>query len=396
MFRSFVRLACLLAAAVVVRADTVVVLPMFNLSKQVPLDWVGESIAETVREALAAEGMLVLPRDERQQAFQRLGIRPYTLLTRASVVKLGEAVDADQVVYGSFQFTPPDGEAPQIKGSLRIVAQVIDLKHMTRSREFTEIGALEDLARLQSHLAWQALHFLQPRTALSEDEYQLRQRVVRVDAMENYVRGLLAGNPDQRQRLFTQAARLDANFPQPLLQLGKLYMQRKNYRAAADWLQRMNPNDPDFREAHYLLGVCRYYLADYAGAAKAFALIAQSMPLNEVLNNLGAAQSRANQPEALENLRRALEGDPADADYQFNVGYLLWRRGDFAGAAERFRAVLQRKPSDQQAKMLLERAQQQSGSRGMEARTSNLERIKENYEETAYRQLKTLLEPASR
>src|SRR3989442_10201605 len=76
------------------RADTVLVLPFFNLSNSANLDWIGESIAETIRESLIAHDVLALDREERQEAFHRLSIRPYALLTRASVLKLAESLDA--------------------------------------------------------------------------------------------------------------------------------------------------------------------------------------------------------------------------------------------------------------------------------------------------------------
>src|SRR5437899_2627112 len=90
-----VGLACVVAGA---RADTVLVVPFFNVSGSANLDWVGESIAETVRESLLERGVLALDREDRQEAFRRLSIRPYALLTRASVIKLGEALDAGQVI----------------------------------------------------------------------------------------------------------------------------------------------------------------------------------------------------------------------------------------------------------------------------------------------------------
>ncbi len=114
------------------------------------------------------------------------------------------------------------------------------------------------------------------------------------------------------------------------------------------------------------------------------------MPLNEVFNNLGAAQSRRNLPEAVENFRKALEGDPADADYRFNVGFALWKRGEFAKAAESFRATLDRNPEDAQATMLLGRCLAKTGPSANDLK-AGFERVKLNYEEGAWRQLKATL-----
>ena len=43
-------LALLILACAAVRADTVLPLPFFNHTRSSSLDWIGESIAETVRE----------------------------------------------------------------------------------------------------------------------------------------------------------------------------------------------------------------------------------------------------------------------------------------------------------------------------------------------------------
>src|SRR5881628_2475770 len=118
-------------------ADTVLVLPFFNLSKSASLDWIGESIAETVRESLLAHDVLTLDREERQEAFRRLSIRPYALLTRASVIKLAESLDAGKVIMGQYTLSPG---TPPSKGSLRITSRILDLKRIKQGRELIELG----------------------------------------------------------------------------------------------------------------------------------------------------------------------------------------------------------------------------------------------------------------
>ena len=114
------------------------------------------------------------------------------------------------------------------------------------------------------------------------------------------------------------------------------------------------------------------------------------MPLNEVYNNLGAAQSRRNLPEAVDSFQKALDGDSSDPVYHFNVGCALWKQGRVNEAADRFRAVLDRDAQDQEAKTMLGRCLRGVPPKPAELKET-LERIKTNYEETAYRQLKSLL-----
>ena len=144
------------------QAATYLVLPFFNISKNSNLDWIGESLAESVREAVSSEGLMALDRDERMEAYSRLSLRPYSLLTKASVVKIGQELDAEFVIFGQYDVQPVPDAAAHSRGSLQITARVLDLKHVRQGPEFREVGALEDLAGLQEHLAWQTLRFLKP------------------------------------------------------------------------------------------------------------------------------------------------------------------------------------------------------------------------------------------
>jgi TolB-like protein len=82
-------------------AETVLVLPFFNHSQSANLEWIGESIAESVRDSLVSEGLLVLDRSDRLEGYKRLSLRPGAELTHASVLKIGQSLDASQVIYGS-------------------------------------------------------------------------------------------------------------------------------------------------------------------------------------------------------------------------------------------------------------------------------------------------------
>ncbi len=374
------------------RADTVLVLPFFNHASSAGLDWIGESISESLHDALVSEGLLALDREDRLEVYRRLSLRPGAELTHASVIKIGQSLDAGSVVYGYYEVLPADPAKDRSQGTLRITARIVDLKRLRQGPDFSELGALEDLARLELHLAWQALQVLKPDAAGTEQQFIEKRRPVRLDAMESYVRGLLAQTAEQRHRFFTQAARLDEHYSQPCFQLGKASWAAKEYQVAAGWLARVERTDPHYMEAQFLLGLCRYYSGDFAGAEQSFQLVAASVPLNEVYNNLGAAEERlGNTAGAVANFQKAIEGDSSDPDYHFNVGYTLWRAGKFSDAVTNLRAALQRTPGDSEATTLLGRALQKAGPRPGESRWEARERIKTNYEETAYRQLQAEL-----
>ncbi len=386
-----------LAALRPLAADTAAVLPFLNKTPNTTnLDWIGESVAETVREAFGITGVMTLDRNEVQEAFSRLSLRPELPLTEASMMKIGEALDAEQVVYGSFAFTPP-ASGPITTGSLRVTARVLDRRHMRAGPEFTETGALEDLATIEAHLAWRALTQIAPTMAPAEAEFRSLRTPIRLDAEENYIRGLLARSSEQKEKYFSQAAHLDPHFAHAYYQLGQVHFQRKEYKLAVAALEKVGLADIHSHEASFLLGLARFHTGDYKGAQQTFQMIAAAVPLSEVFNNLGAAECRANlQQASVDDFRKALDGDANDPAYRFNLGYALWKKGDFTAAAESFRSLLDLDPNDPSAPLLLARCLKKQGPRyNADPRLDNLERLKTNFEERAYMQLKLLLAPAN-
>ncbi len=395
-------LALLLIAPSLCRAaDTIAVLPLFNLdeSKAANLDWIGESVAETIREALSSGGLLVLPREDREEVYHRLSLRTGVVLTKASVLKIGEALDAGQIIFGELRVDGADAAlanapATNLKSNLHIAVHVIDLKKLREGPGFTEDGPLENLSQMETHLAWLILRRLAPQSAPSEDAFMHDRAPVRVEAMESYVRGLMASSSEQKTRFFTQAAKLDEHFSQANFQLGRLAFAKKDYKTAGTWLAKVTKGDSHFLEAGFLRGICKYHDNDFDGAADQFRMVANEIPLNEVFNNLGAALSRKNDPVATGNFNKALEGDQADPDYWFNVGYSLWKQGKFELAAANFRAVLDRSPSDQEATTMLGYCLKSEGPRAGDPRSEGRERLKSTFEDSAFRQLQAELKSA--
>ncbi|HSP69196.1 MAG TPA: tetratricopeptide repeat protein [Bryobacteraceae bacterium] len=389
------------AAAISLFADDTAVLPFANVSSSSlrNVDWIGESIAEDLRATFSARGILTLERDRIAEAYRRLQLRERSELTEGSILKLGEVLDAEHVVHGTFLYTPAAAVTPgstrASKGSLKIQARVSDRRRLRQSAVFEESGALEDLATLEAHLAWRALTAVAPAQAPAESEFRSLRTPVPLDALENYIRGLLAAAPEQKEKYFAQAARLNPDFSPPAFELGKIHFERKDYREAAQWLEHVGPADNHYREASFLLGIARYQAGDFEAANKAFQMISAKVPISVVWNNLGAAESRQNLPQSIDSFRKALDQDPSDPDYHFNLGYALFKKGDFAAAADRFREVLDRAPGDQMATLLLGRCLKKQGLRAAtpsDARLQALERLKYTYEERVYFQLKSILE----
>jgi tetratricopeptide (TPR) repeat protein len=375
-------------------ADTIAILPFFNKqqSKSPNLDWIGESVAETIHESLSTAGVLVLAREDREEVYRRLSVRPAVVLTKATVMKIGETLDAGRVVFGDFSVDGAENGSSSLKSNIRLTAHVIDLKKLRETAALERSGPLENLSQMEMELSWMVLHDLEPARTPSQPDFMRGRTGVRVDAMESYARAMIATRPELRTKLLTEAARLDEHFSQPSFQLGKALFAKKDYKGATPWLLKVAPGSTHYMEASFLLGICRYYENDFDGAVKQFRMVAAQVPLNEVFNNLGAALSRRNDiAVAEENFGKALEGDLGDPDYWFNTGYALWKAGQYDRAADKFRGVLDRSGNDQDATVLLGRCLKREGPRAGDPRSEGRERIKTAFEDSAFRQLQAEL-----
>jgi Flp pilus assembly protein TadD len=356
-------------------AERILVAPFHRVSGPVQLDWVGEGLAEGIREVLAGQGWEAVPREERDEAARTLGLGTPVGLSLASWLKLAIEVEASHLVWGEFEVLAA-GESPH-EASLRVSVRLIEGGRFTGAGPFEERGSVAELSRISAGLGRKILCQLPDGACGPEDGLRDPFPDVRTEALEQYILGLTSPAPEVKHRHFAQAALLAPEFSAPRFEMGKLYWSERAYRDAARWLERVAPTDWRYRGATFLLGLARYHMGDYSGAAEAFSRLARLAPSPPVWNNLGVALLRSGDPAAFETLRQALEADPADPDYQFNAGYILWRQGDLAGARERFAAALALAPGDETAQEMLERCRQNSGPRRGDLSTEGLERLKE-------------------
>lgn len=369
-------------------AGTVLVLEFQNQSPYSDLNWVGESISSTLMAEFASHSEIVLSRSERSEGERRLGLRPRADYTEATLIRLGQSLDANTICFGGFSITLPKPEAQLKDSSIRITGQFLDLRNMHLGPEISETGPLSDLARLEEHLAYESLRYLTPGLELKVSDFMDPQKMVKLEAEESYVRGLLSANRDQRQKWFLQANAVDAKFPGPLFELGKLALDQKQYQDAADWFRRIPASDPNYMEAQFKLGIAEYDLGDFRSAVTAFREVSQAYPVSEVFNNLAAAENANADGAAVEDFRRALESDPRNSTYLFNLGLLLLKAGSFDEAANCFQQIVQHS-DDPDTVALLDRSRKKQAF----APTDKVppQRLRNSFNETAFRQLKAML-----
>ena len=335
---------------------------------------------------------IVLDRAAREEGLQRLSLRPDALFTKGTLIKLGTSLDADYLCYGTYDVSLPTNNSPLRSSSIQISARFLDLRKLQDGATLLEAGKLTDLSRLEEHLAWGSLKYLQPGANISVDAFMQARKLTRLDAEESYIRGLLSSSKEQQRKWFTQASVLDPQFAAPALELGKLALEQKNYRQAIMFLGRVPGTDPRYAEARFAMGLAAYRVGDYAASAENFRTVAKIVPLSEVYNNLGAAEDRLNLPAAFDDFRRALDGDKNDTAYLFNFSIALLKQDNFDEASARLRDLAARDPDDAQVGTLLERAKSRQVIRPGDTSVPP-ERLKDNFDETAFRELKAMLQP---
>lgn len=375
-------------------AATVVVLTFQNSSVFEDVNWVGESISETLRTELNTAGQIALDRETREAGERRLSLRPGARFTTGTLFKLGQIVDADYLIYGSYDVHLSEGATQLNKAAIEVTAHSIELRRFHDGKSFTESGSISDLSKIEELLAFDYASVLAPEAGYLVEKFAAPGKLIRLDAKESYIRGLLSPNAEQKLKWFQQATTLDAAYTPPEFELGKVFLERKEYKLALSSLGRIPAGDQLYAGARFRMGLAAYGKGDYAQSAALFGEVAKLIPLNEVLNNLGAAESRLNQPSAIEDFRRALEGDGNDAVYLHNLGLALYKAGRYEEAAGYLRGVVDREPENRDAQFLLERSEQKQPFSAQPGRPAPVERLKVNFDETAFRVLKAMLQPS--
>ncbi|MFL6416094.1 MAG: tetratricopeptide repeat protein, partial [Bryobacteraceae bacterium] len=302
-----------------------------------------------------------------------------------------QTLDVSFVCYGAYDFKLPEGVNAIRDSSIQITARFLDLRRMRDGTEVTETGKLADLSRLEEHLAWQSLKYVDPTLDLPLQQFLNPQKFIRLDAEESYTRGLLSPRGEQQQKWLAQAAAIDPHFAGPAFELGKLALERKDYRQSLTWFGRIPAADPRYVEAKFRMGLAAYGVGDFTTAANHFREVGKTYPLNEVFNNLGASEGQTNPRSAVDDFRRALDADRSDTTYQFNTGIALLKSGSFEEAVTLLGRVAERDSDDREAANLLDRARQHDANTG-NSRIVPF-RLKQNFDQIAFRQLKAMLQP---
>jgi len=339
------------------------VFPFENDGANARLDWLGEGLEELTVQRLSAAGQKVFTHAGRIAELDRYGLPANARFSHATMLRIGADLDADFVVFGKFL---SDGK------SLTIEAHALRVSPTKLSDAAKETGTLDSLMELNTKVVWKLLAATDKAFPFNLAEFSKLQRPLRLDAFEHYIRGLLATDDDGRVRELRESTRLDPDWPDPAFALGQAYYSRRDCEAALPWLAKVPAGSSLSAEAMFTTGVCRLQLNQPDKAEETFLALQNNLKndlvagaeLPEVLNNLALARARrGNTTAAASGLLRALDLDPDEDDFPFNLGMLYLRGNDATTAAKYFREASDREPENPEDRAMLIYALEKTGNK---------------------------------
>ncbi len=342
------------------------VFPFQNVGASPRLDWLGEGLEELTIQYLSAAGQQVYSHAGRAAEFERDGLPFSARLSRASMLRIAQDLDADFVIFGSFA---SDGK------SLSVESRVLRIDPIGLLPAVRESGPLESLMELHDKVVWRLLAGNGRPYWFTLAEFSKAQRPLRLDAFEHYIRGLLANEDEGKLRELREASRLEPAWPDPYFALAETYLTRNDCNTALPFLAHVPKTHERYVEALFSTGVCRLQMNQPDRAEEVFTSLQSALggdakggisggDLPEILNNLAVAREHQGKTSVAESdLRRAMDLDPDEDDYPFNLGLLALRADKSAAAAEYFREASERRPENPEDRALLIQSLQRAGKK---------------------------------
>lgn len=361
----------------------ILVLPFENRSGDGSLNWIGDSFPDTLNQRLNSAGFLTITRDDRQFAFDHLGLPVDFKPTRATTLRIAQTLDADYIIVGNYSVS---------SGRIVVQARVLSVKSLHLSAPLEDSSELPRLFDIENAVAWKVAREIDPKFPVAQQTFLAASGGVKLTAFENYIRGTDAPSSVERIKRLQLAVAEASDYSAALLALGKAQYAARQYDAAAGTLGKVPLTDRLALEASFYLGLARFNTNKYADAQKAFEFVATRLPLPEVVNNEAVAISRQGR-DAVPLFQQVITADPNDADYHYNLAVALIHRGDPGAAMPELDAALKLRPTDSEAldlKPRLAAAQHLTGTPLTSAITTGgfdpLERIRRSYSEASFRQ----------
>ena len=357
------------------------VLPFDNGTGEPNLEWIREAAPEILDARFASAGFAPMSRADRVYALDHLGLPQQFQPSRASAIKLAQTLDVDSIIVGTYRM-----EGTGIVAE----ARVLNVPRLRMSDAVMARGEMHDLIAVFDSLAWRLTRVMDPGFSVAQETFLAAGANLRLDAFEQYIRGISEADQQERTRHLKKAVELSPNFGAAWLALGREDFNGQQYEQAAAAFANVSPNGPDALEAGFYRGLSLLYSGGYPQAQESFANVARELPLAEVLNNEGVAVSRQGK-DATGFFVQAAAADPNAADYHFNLAVSLKRHGSETSAINELSQCLKLRPNDTEAQELLAAWKGPKSPDSGEA-SEPLERIIRTFDARAFKQAAQMME----
>jgi tetratricopeptide (TPR) repeat protein len=351
-------------------AERILVMPFENVKREGRIFWLPEASAVLLADDLNALGGDAITRQERLQAFERLQLPPAAALTDATVIRIGQLVGAGQVVVGSLLLEDE---------TIVIRARSIALDSGRVLMDITDRGPLPELFAIVERMARR----MEPTSTKSSAEIEAQHAPIA--AFEDYIKGLLAETPANAVNYLNRALAGHRSFDRARLALWDVYTEQSDYAHALAAVTPVRDESPWARRARFLAGLSQLQLKKLDDAFATFKAVADAQPTATALNNLGIVQLRrgatlhGGQPTYY--FKKAVDADPDDADYVFNLGYAYWQDRDPQATIYWLREAVRRNAADADAHFVLGAALAAAGNAPEAGRERELaRRLSSEYE----------------
>jgi len=347
----------------------IVVIPFDNPAQEPRLAWMREGAAILLADALASAGETVIAREERLQAFDRLQLPAGATLSRASTIRVGQALAAAGVVSGTLHL---EGD------QLTVRARLVQLDTGRLMPEVEATGPLPEIFTVFGRLAARL------RGAPDGPVPPSPRLPASPQVLELYVKGLVAETPATALAFLEQALKAAPGYDPARLAMWDLHAEASEHARALDLVSAIAPASAHYRDARFRRAMSLLHLERYDDALQTLRALQTEQPATTVANAIGVAELRRTATpapgRATYYFSQASELDPANGDLFFNLGYAYWLDKDPAASIYWLREAVRREPADGDAHFILGVALQQTGATAEAARERELaERLSSKY-----------------
>jgi tetratricopeptide (TPR) repeat protein len=313
--------------------------------------WLGEGVAVALADALRALGVDVIGRDERLSAFARLQVPPVPTLTHGTVIRVGQLVGAQGVVFGTIALSDD---------VLVVRSRNLRLDTGRLGAEVEERGKLPDLFAIVERVAGRVAPL-----NVTPPPGHARQPPPSPQAFEHYMKGLLAETPATQVPLLEKALALDPGFDRARLALWRVHTEDGSHENALEHALAVKAG-PRAAVAQFDAALSEIALGRYDAAFDRLKAIGDPAASAAIANNVGVVQVRRGSNEATGTpawwFAKATQADPADADLFFNLGYAYWLEQDLKASVYWLREAVRRDPADADSHFVLGSALKLTGA----------------------------------